>query len=113
MYIQELRLQNFRKFEDVTLQFHPQFNILIGENASGKTTVCEAIKNVLHMIISQLGGFEHQVDKSLNDVRYSFPKGLSKEHYFPLQLIILITDLLGRNTKCRYALSFTASAKNV
>ncbi|MDR2115690.1 MAG: AAA family ATPase [Planctomycetaceae bacterium] len=99
MYIQELRLQNFRKFEDVTLQFHPQFNILIGENASGKTTICDAIKKTLHTLFHQLSGLEFQSDKSSNDVRYSFPKGLSKEYHFPLQLVISITNLLGMNSK--------------
>jgi predicted ATP-binding protein involved in virulence len=98
MYIQELRLQNFRKFEDVTLQFHPQFNILIGENASGKTTVCDAIKRILHILVCRLNGFEPPLDKSLNDVHYSFPKGLSKERHFPLQLTLSISDLLGMNS---------------
>jgi predicted ATP-binding protein involved in virulence len=99
MYITELHLQNFRRFEDVTLQFHPQFNILIGENAGGKTTVCDAVKNVLHMIIAQLGGFEHQDDQSSDDIRYSFPKELSKEQHFPVQITISLSNFLEINSK--------------
>ncbi|MDN8593137.1 AAA family ATPase [Paenibacillus sp. 11B] len=56
MYIKELRIWNFRKYgvidaEEIlpgtTLHFHPTFNLLIGENDSGKTAIIDAIKLTL------------------------------------------------------------------
>ncbi|MDR2756138.1 MAG: AAA family ATPase [Planctomycetaceae bacterium] len=101
MYIQELQLQNFRKFEDITLQFHPQFNILIGENASGKTTICDAIKRIIHVLIYHNGlmPFSAKLDNHSNDFRYSFPKELSQEHYFPLRITVSLSEFLESNSK--------------
>lgn len=41
-YLKEITLHNYRKFEDKTFQFDKNMNLLIGVNASGKTTVLEA-----------------------------------------------------------------------
>ncbi|KRM96986.1 recombination protein F [Liquorilactobacillus aquaticus DSM 21051] len=43
MYLSELTLKNFRNYEDVELSFSPKINVLIGENAQGKTNLLEAI----------------------------------------------------------------------
>jgi predicted ATP-binding protein involved in virulence len=95
MYIQKLRLENFRKFEDVMLHFHPQFNILIGENASGKTAICDAIKKLLHNVVLRLGGAELVSDKFSGDIRYSFSDGRSIEYHCPSQLTVNIEDFFG------------------
>ncbi|MCC8102399.1 MAG: AAA family ATPase [Clostridiales bacterium] len=46
-YIKEIKLQNYRRFEDKTLQLDKQMNLLIGKNASGKTTILEAVNVAL------------------------------------------------------------------
>jgi DNA replication and repair protein RecF len=38
-----LKLHNFRNYEDVNLEFTEQFNVFIGENAQGKTNLLESI----------------------------------------------------------------------
>ncbi|MFN0119875.1 MAG: AAA family ATPase [Blastocatellia bacterium] len=43
MRIDRLTLHNFRKFENLTLDLHPQFNLLVGGNGSGKTTILDAL----------------------------------------------------------------------
>ena len=43
MKIHSLRLRNFRRFADKAIRFHPNFNVLIGDNASGKTTILDAV----------------------------------------------------------------------
>lgn len=45
MKIDKLHLTNFKCFEDQSFVFHPKFNLIIGENASGKTSLLEAIKH--------------------------------------------------------------------
>ena len=47
MKIQSLRLQNFRNYSDLELYFHPNVNLIIGDNAQGKTNVLEAISYCL------------------------------------------------------------------
>lgn len=46
-YLKNIELQNFRKFENTTYELNPQMNVFIGKNASGKTTVLEAVTIIL------------------------------------------------------------------
>ncbi len=43
MYIKSLKLENFRNYDNLSVNFHPGVNILIGDNAQGKTNLIEAI----------------------------------------------------------------------
>ena len=43
MRIHQLRIRNFKCFEDRTLDLHPQFTLLVGDNGAGKTTVLDAL----------------------------------------------------------------------
>ncbi|MDR0995365.1 MAG: AAA family ATPase [Tannerella sp.] len=44
MYIDKLRLKNFRCYEQVNVAFHPRFNVLVGVNGTGKTSMLEALR---------------------------------------------------------------------
>lgn len=46
-YLKNIELFHFRKFDNVTYEFNPRMNVIIGKNASGKTTVLEAATVVL------------------------------------------------------------------
>jgi putative ATP-dependent endonuclease of OLD family len=48
MYLKELRLSNFRKYERLTVEFKNGLNVLIGENDSGKTAIIDAIRYLLN-----------------------------------------------------------------
>lgn len=43
MYLKAIHLSNFRNLCDLSLSLHPRFNILVGDNAQGKTNIIEAI----------------------------------------------------------------------
>lgn len=43
MIIEELKVINFRNYQNIHLKFHPRLNIFIGNNAQGKTNLLEAI----------------------------------------------------------------------
>ncbi len=43
MSIEILEIQNFRNLQDSRLEFSPQLNLVLGENAQGKTNLVEAI----------------------------------------------------------------------
>lgn len=48
MYISELKIDGYKNCnEKSTISFNPGLNILVGENASGKTTIIDAIRMVL------------------------------------------------------------------
>jgi len=48
MYISCIRIQNYRCFQDTTIEFNRGLNIIIGENNSGKTTVLKALQLVFN-----------------------------------------------------------------
>ncbi|MCX6381781.1 MAG: AAA family ATPase [Armatimonadetes bacterium] len=54
MRIDTLTIQNFKKFENVTVELHPQFNLFIGENGSGKTSVLDALAVALGIWLIKL-----------------------------------------------------------
>ncbi|RFB90745.1 hypothetical protein B5K08_17555 [Rhizobium leguminosarum bv. trifolii] len=69
MRLTELEIKNFRSFEQRAFRFHPEFNLIIGENASGKTTVLEAAAVAVG---SWLLGFNGPTARNIreSDVRY-------------------------------------------
>lgn len=44
MYINTIYLKNFRCYEDVEIELHPRFNIFVGINGTGKTSILEALR---------------------------------------------------------------------
>ncbi len=43
MIIKELTLSNFRGYQNICIPFHKEFNLIIGDNGSGKTAILEAL----------------------------------------------------------------------
>ena len=43
MNLTDIKLRNFRNYEDLTLSFEPGVNLIVGDNAQGKTNLLEAI----------------------------------------------------------------------
>ncbi|MBM7552208.1 DNA replication/repair protein RecF [Thalassobacillus pellis] len=43
MHIKEIKLRSFRNYNQIELQFDDKINVIIGENAQGKTNLMEAI----------------------------------------------------------------------
>jgi len=47
-YLQSLKLYQFRNFTEASWEFAPGFNIIVGQNGSGKTSILEAIYFLAH-----------------------------------------------------------------
>jgi len=43
MYIKNLNLQNFRNYDNLSIEFSPKMNIIYGHNGQGKTNIVEAL----------------------------------------------------------------------
>lgn len=46
MYISKVRIQNFRCYDDIEVEFSEGLNVIIGENNGGKTTLIKALQYV-------------------------------------------------------------------
>lgn len=44
MYLETIRIRNFRGLADTEVQFHPGVNVLVGPNNTGKTAVLDALR---------------------------------------------------------------------
>jgi len=43
MRIDQLHIQNFKAFENQTIRLHPRFNLIVGVNGTGKTSILDAL----------------------------------------------------------------------
>jgi predicted ATP-binding protein involved in virulence len=57
MRIDRLTVRNFRCFAERTFQFTPSFNLLVGENATGKTAVLEALSVAIGSLFLGIRGY--------------------------------------------------------
>lgn len=87
MYIKELTLKNYRNYEDLTIQFDNKVNVILGENAQGKTNVMESI-----YVLAMAKSHRTSNDKELIrwDEEYAKIEGSIEKHNrsTTLQLII-------------------------
>ena len=43
MYFKQIKLENFRNYGNQTIEFHEKLNLLLGQNAQGKTNLLESL----------------------------------------------------------------------
>ncbi len=53
MYLKKLRIKGFRCIDDLTLNLHKGINVLIGENDTGKTTIIDALRICLGLVVEK------------------------------------------------------------
>jgi len=87
MHIERLALTNYRNYEKLDLSFSPKINVLIGENAQGKTNIMEAIY-VLSMAKSHRTSNDRELIRW--DQEYGKIEGDVQRKYggLPLELVI-------------------------
>lgn len=87
MYLENIKLKNFRNYETAELSFSPSINVLIGENAQGKTNLIESIY-FLAMSRSHRTAKDRELLRWDSD--FSTVKGLlkKKSHSVPLEIIL-------------------------
>lgn len=92
-YLEKLHLKGFRNYHDQQLQFHPRLNLLVGDNAQGKTNLLEAI-----YYLSVTRSFRTNRDQELAnfDDRYFYLKGIffKNDFYDQVQISYRYNDQL-------------------
>jgi DNA replication and repair protein RecF len=98
MYIEKLALQNYRNYQELFIEFENKVNVILGENAQGKTNVMESI-----YVLAMAKSHRTSNDKELIrwDQEYAKIEGrVQKQHSsLPLQLII---SKKGKKAKCNH-----------
>jgi DNA replication and repair protein RecF len=98
MYIEKLALTNYRNYDEMFVEFENKVNVILGENAQGKTNVMESI-----YVLAMAKSHRTSNDKELIrwDQEYAKIDGrVQKQHSsLPLQLII---SKKGKKAKCNH-----------
>lgn len=106
MKIKDINLLNYRCFDNIHIDFKSQVNLLIGDNASGKTTIIDAVKSILSSFYC---GFSDEYTKfiglSTNDFRETLTSSGVLAITQPIKVSFNMGDRLGhlelRNRKSR------------
>ncbi len=98
MRIDKLTVKNFRGFAEQSFEFNKQFNILIGDNATGKTSILDALSIAMG---SFLLGIKDVSGRHIRgeDIRYIFSKEGGRTHKRWLTPVEVKTSgfVLGKN----------------
>ena len=89
MKLQKIYLKNYRNYDDILLELNNNLNIIIGDNAQGKTNLLESI-----YVLAVTKSFLSINDKNLImfDSRYSLVKGSLNNNTSFDELEVLISE---------------------
>ncbi len=94
MRIEQLELKNFRCFEDIKVELHPNMNVMVGINGTGKTTMLEAIRIFIGAAFCELDKIENKIyspNISDDDVRLH---NLERQYPVKIQGIVTVDEQL-------------------
>nr|WGD69687.1 AAA family ATPase [Bacillus subtilis] len=87
MYIQNLELTSYRNYDHAELQFENKVNVIIGENAQGKTNLMEAIY-VLSMAKSHRTSNDKELIRWDKDYAKIEGRVMKQNGAIPMRLVI-------------------------
>lgn len=69
--IESITLENYRLFDSLHIEFHPELTVFVASNGGGKTTVLDAIATTLRPMVDILDGYgrPRQSKVAITDVR--------------------------------------------
>ena len=90
MRIDSLTLRNFKCFSELHLDMHPEFNVLLGINGTGKTSILEALRVAIGSLYLGLDKYKNRIevpsiandDIRLEHLEQQFPTEVSAQGTF-------------------------------
>lgn len=89
MKIENIRIQHFRGFKNLEVKLNPEFNLIIGDNGSGKTAILEAINIAIGSFF--LGIKDMPPQRINSDDVHIATFGDQEEYQFPVSITALGT----------------------
>lgn len=75
MKIRSLKIRNFRKLDDISLDLAPGLNVIVGPNSVGKTTLLEAVRVHKALLFARYSEEPRQVLQSIGAANQHIPWG--------------------------------------
>lgn len=77
MRIDRLELENFRCYENASFDWHPNFNLIVGKNATGKTALLDGMAVAMGSWLLGIRGYDsrHIRDDDIRNVARETPSG--------------------------------------
>lgn len=88
--MKRIKLKNFRCFNDYEMTFRPGINLLIGDNASGKTTILKALQIA---VSSFFAGFNDEYTRFTGIGNNDFSRVVADDKLLPVKPIDIRFDL--------------------
>jgi predicted ATP-binding protein involved in virulence len=91
MRIETIQIQNFRGIENLAMSLNPQFNLLIGENGSGKTAILEALAVGIGCFFSGMPGV---VSRHIRDSDLRYFRTIEGSYEYAVNTIVTVSGRL-------------------
>ena len=98
MRLDKIRLQNFRCFEDISLDFHESFNLIVGINGTGKTAILEALRIAISSLFLEVDTYQDKISSPMigqDDVRL---KNLEQQYPVVIEAVGLIDEFSNKES---------------
>ena len=89
MYLEKLKLHNYRCYEDLEIDFHKQLTVIVGKNGAGKTTILEAAAIALGTWFVGFNDISTKgIDKKTDPLRKAYQIGMTDDvqAQFPVEI---------------------------
>lgn len=88
MKINSIKIENYRCFEDITINFDEHITLIVGKNGAGKTAILDAVAvSISTFLLGIDGGISRSILK--DDARYEFHDlngTIDPQHQFPVRI---------------------------
>lgn len=88
MHIKSLTLKNYRCYEDMSIDFNPEYTVLVGVNGAGKSTILDGLATALG---SYIAGFDGVVSNGISQddahrKMYELGSRIDAEAQYPVEI---------------------------
>lgn len=91
MYLKSLSLKNYRCYEELKVDFHQEYTILVGVNGSGKSTILDAVSTALGSFISGFDGItSNRISREDAHIKmYELGSRIDTEEQYPVEILAI------------------------